>query len=109
MNIILNIVTSAYLLSIIVMAFWTNIRPSYINHWNRTNVTNITNINVKPDPEMETLDIAMAVNLVVVAVVGKFSFIHKYSIFHCPSTFNILPYSDHNISSSVGGEKHTAQ
>ena len=38
------------------------------------------NINVKPDPEMETLDIVMVVNLVVVAVAGKFSFLHKYSI-----------------------------
>ena len=77
MNIILNIVTSAYLLSIIVMAFWTNIRPSYINHWNRTEMLPDP---VKPDPEMETLDIVMVVNLVVVAVVGKFSFLHKYSI-----------------------------
>ena len=80
MNIILNIVTSAYLLSIIVMAFWTNIRPSYINHWNRTEMLPDINITVKPDPEMETLDIVMVVNLVVVAVVGKFSFLHKYSI-----------------------------
>ena len=77
MNIILNIVTSAYLLSIIVMAFWTNIRPSYINHWNRTEMLPDP---VKPDPEMETLDIVMVVNLVVVAVVGKFSFLRKYSI-----------------------------
>ena len=77
MNIILNIVTSAYLLSIIVMAFWTNIRPSYINHWN---ITEMLPDPVKPDPEMETLDIVMVVNLVVVAVVGKFSFLHKYSI-----------------------------
>ena len=80
MNIILNIVTSAYLLSIIVMAFWTNIRPSYINHWNRTEMLPDIKINVKPDQEMETLDIVMVVNLVVVAVAGKFSFLHKYSI-----------------------------
>ena len=59
------------------MAFWTNIRPSYINHWN---ITEMLPDPVKPDPEMETLDIVMVVNLVVVAVVGKFSFLHKYSI-----------------------------
>ena len=59
------------------MAFWTNIRPSYINHWNRKEMLPDP---VKPDPEMETLDIVMVVNLVVVAVVGKFSFLHKYSI-----------------------------
>ena len=62
------------------MAFWTNIRPSYINHWNRTEMLPDININVKTDQEMETLDIVMVVNLVVVAVAGKFSFLDKYSI-----------------------------
>ena len=73
MKSILNIVTSAYLLSLLVMAFWTNLRPFYINHWNRTMMTEI-NITFKPDREMETIDIIMVVNLVVVAVAGKFSF-----------------------------------
>merc|ERR1712110_144445 len=41
-----------------------------INHWNRTEMLPDINITVKPDPEMETLDIAMVVNLVVVAVVA---------------------------------------
>ena len=54
------------------MAFWTNLRPFYINHWNRTMMTEI-NITFKPDREMETIDIIMVVNLVVVAVAGKFS------------------------------------
>ena len=74
MKLILNIVTSAYLLSLLVMAFWTNLRPFYINHWNRTEILTKINITFKPDLEMETIDIIMVVNLVVVAVAGKFSF-----------------------------------
>ena len=73
MRIILNTVTSAYLLSMIVMAFWTNIRPFYVNHWNRTDVLPGKDITFKPDLEVETIDIVMVVNLVLVAVVGKFS------------------------------------
>ena len=73
MRIILNIVTSVYILSIIVMAFWTNLRPFYINHWNRTDVLPGENITFKPDLEVKTIDILMVVNLVLVAVVGKFS------------------------------------
>ena len=74
MKLILNIVTSAYLLSLLVMAFWTNLRPLYINHWNRTEMMTEINITYNPDLEMKTIDIVMVVNLVVVAVAGKFSF-----------------------------------
>ena len=74
MKSILNIVTSAYLLSLLVMAFWTNLRPFYNNHWNRTEILTEINITFKPDLEMETIDVIMVVNLVVVAVAGKFSF-----------------------------------
>ena len=74
MKLILNIVTSAYLLSLLVMAFWTNLRPLYINHWNRTEMMTEINITSNPDLEMKTIDIVMVVNLVVVSVAGKFSF-----------------------------------
>lgn len=70
--------TSVYLLSMIVMAFWTNLRPFYINHWNTTDVLPGKDITLKPDLEMKTIDIVMVVNLVLIAVVGKFSYIHSF-------------------------------
>ena len=70
MRLILNIVTASYLLSLIVMAFWTNIRPFYINHWNRTEMLDEMNISVEQEPEIEMIDIIMVVNLVAVAFTG---------------------------------------
>ena len=66
----MNIVTASYLLSLIVMAFWTNIRPFYINHWNRTEMLDEMNISVEQEPEIEMIDIIMVVNLVAVAFTG---------------------------------------
>ena len=50
------------------MAFWTNLRPFYINHWNWTDVLPGQNITFEPDLEVKTIDILMVVNLVLVAV-----------------------------------------
>ena len=69
---ILNIVTTAYFLSMIVMAFWTNIRPFYIHDsWNNTELLSLTNLSHKTDSELGSLDIIVIINLVVVSLVGK--------------------------------------
>ena len=71
---ILNIVTTAYFLSMIVMAFWTNIRPFYIHDsWNNTQQSPLTNLSHKTDSELGSLDIIVIINLVVVSLVGKTS------------------------------------
>lgn len=69
---ILNIVTSVYLLSIIVMAFWTNIRPFYINDfWNKSQLSPKEDLSYKTDSELGSLDIIVVINLVMVSLVGK--------------------------------------
>ena len=69
---ILNIVTSVYLLSIIVMAFWTNIRPFYINDlWNKSQPSPQEDLSYKTDSELGSLDIIVVINLVMVSLVGK--------------------------------------
>ena len=66
--ILLNVVTSAYLFSILLMAVWTNIRPIHINNLNETEVTVAGNTNKE---ELGDADIIVLINLVVLAVVGK--------------------------------------
>ena len=67
--ILLNLTTAAYLLSLIVMAFWTNIRPLYINHWNKTEyLMNLKNVN---RTKVDDVDIIMAANQIVIAALGK--------------------------------------
>ena len=67
--ILLNIVTLAYFSSMILMAFWTNIRPFYINNWNETEVTeDAADTDIA---ELGDVDILMIINLVVIAIVGK--------------------------------------
>ena len=69
---ILNIVTSVYLLSIIVMAFWTNIRAFYINDfWNKSQLSPQEDSSYKTDSELGSLDIIVVINLVMVSLVGK--------------------------------------
>ena len=69
---ILNIVTTAYFLSMILMAFWTNIRPFYIHDsWNDTQMSPLTNLSHNTDSELGSLDIIVIINLVVVSLVGK--------------------------------------
>ena len=68
---ILNIVTTAYFLSMIVMALWTNIRPFYIHDsWNNTQLSPLTNLSQKTDSELGSLDIIVIINLVIVSLVG---------------------------------------
>ena len=51
------------------MAFWTNIRPFYINNWNETEVTEEgANTDIK---ELGDVDILIIINLVVIAIVGN--------------------------------------
>ena len=72
--IVLNIVTSAYFSSMLLMALYTNIRPLfYINIWNETEV--IEEAGNADDAELGDADIIMIANLVVLSVVGKWSFI----------------------------------
>ena len=66
--ILLNVVTSAYLFSILLMAVWTNIRPIHINNLNETEVTVAGNTNKE---ELGDADVIVLINLVVLAVVGK--------------------------------------
>ena len=69
---ILNIITSAYLLSMIVMAFWTNIRPFYVNEkWNSTKLSSQENFDVKTEHDWGILDMIVVANLLTVAFVGK--------------------------------------
>ena len=94
---LLDMITAAYLLSLIVMPFWTNLRPIYINHWNKTKSLCISQQssnslvqeppltllklnkteylkNIKNDTEkdLDNTDILMVGNQVLVAVFGKF-------------------------------------
>ena len=84
---LLNIVTSAYFLSLIVMAFWTNIRPIYVNdYWNRTNFSEYAiqllsqkNVSYKTEQELGSLDIIVVINLVLVSAFGKWSSIRNFT------------------------------
>ena len=95
---ILNIVTTAYFLSMIVMAFWTNIRPIYVNDsWNGTNFSEYAtqllsqkNVSYKTKQELGGLDIIIVViNLVLVSAFGKWSsirnFTELFNVFHIQS------------------------
>ena len=78
--IVLNIVTSAYFSSMLLMALYTNIRPLfYINIWNETEV--IEEAGNADDAELGDADIIMIANLVVLSVVGKWSFIKHKQIY----------------------------
>ena len=69
---ILNIVTTAYFLSMIVMAFWTNIRPFYVNDfWNKTQLSPHENVSDKANQEFESFDIIVVINLVMASIFGK--------------------------------------
>ena len=69
---ILNIVTTAYFLSMIVMAFWTNIRPFYVNDfWNKTQLSPHENASYKANQEFESFDIIVVINLVMASIFGK--------------------------------------
>ena len=70
---ILNIVTSVYFLSMIVMAFWTNIRPFYVHDssWNKTQLRSQKNVTYKTEQELGSLDIIVVINLVMVSFFGK--------------------------------------
>ena len=68
--ILLNIITAAYFISLIVMTFWTNIRPSYVNYWNKTEY--LMNLKNQTKTEVDDIDVIMAANQVVIAVLGKF-------------------------------------
>ena len=94
---LLDMITAAYLLSMVVLPFWTNLRPIYINHWNKTKSLCIGRSNdslvleppqtlfklnkteylknTKNDTEtdLDNVDILMAANQAVVAVFGTFS------------------------------------
>ena len=75
---ILNIVTSVYFLSMIVMAFWTNIRPFYVHdHWNKTQLSSQKNVTYKTEQELGSLDIIVVINLVMVSLFGKWSLIRN--------------------------------
>ena len=94
---LLDMITAAYLLSLIVLPFWTNLRPIYINHWNKTKSLCISQSNdslgLEPPPltlfklnqteylknikndtekDLDNADILMVGNQVLVAVFGKF-------------------------------------
>ena len=51
------------------MAFWANIRPFYINHWNKTEY--VKNLNDTVTPELDYIDILTVANQISVAVFGK--------------------------------------
>ena len=65
---VLNIITAAYFLSLIVMAVWANIRPIYINRWNKTEYLEKLNNTETP---LDYIDILTVANQVSVAVFGK--------------------------------------
>ena len=72
--IVLNIVTSAYFSSMLLMALYTNIRPLfYINIWNETKV--IEEADNTDDAELGDADIIIIVNLLILSVVSKWNFI----------------------------------
>lgn len=52
------------------MTFWTNIRPSYVNYWNKTEY--LMNLKNQTKTEVDDIDVIMAANQVVIAVLGKF-------------------------------------
>ena len=68
---LLNIITAAYFISLIVMTFWTNIRPSFVNYWNKTEY--LIKMQNQTRTEVDNIDIAMAVNQAVIAVLGTYS------------------------------------
>ena len=68
--ILLNIITAVYFISLIVMTFWTNIRPSYVNYWNKTEY--LMNLKNQNKAEVDDIDVIMAANQMVIAVLGKF-------------------------------------
>ena len=68
--IIINLVTSVYFSSMLIMALYTNIRPLfYINIRNETEV--IEEAGNTDDAELGDADIILIANLVVLSVVGK--------------------------------------
>ena len=72
--IVLNIVTSVYFSSMLLMALYTNIRPLfYINILNETEV--IEEAENTDNAELGDADIIMIANLVVLSFVGKWSLI----------------------------------
>ena len=74
---VLNIVTSVYFSSMLLMALYTNIRPLfYINILNETEV--IEEADNTDDAELGDADIIIIVNLLILSVVSKWNFIkHK--------------------------------
>ena len=79
--ILLNVVTSAYLFSILLMAVWTNIRPIHINEMKETKLPawhyyqlqyNTTNEEPGELGELDDVYIVTLalINLVLLAVVG---------------------------------------
>ena len=69
--IVLNIITAAYFISLIVMTSWTNIRPSFVNYWNKTEY--LMNLKNQSKTEVDNIDVIMAANQVVIAVLGIYS------------------------------------
>ena len=65
---VLNIITAAYFLSLIVMAVCANIRPIYYNPWNKTEYLEQLNDTETP---LDYIDILTVANQVAVAVFGK--------------------------------------
>ena len=66
--IVLNIITAAYFISLIVMTSWTNIRPIFVNYWNKTEY--LMNLKNRSKTEVDNIDVIMAANQVVIAVLG---------------------------------------
>ena len=52
------------------MTFWTNIRPSLVNYWNKTEY--LFNLKNQTKTEVDDIDVIMAANQVVIAVLGIF-------------------------------------
>ena len=72
--IIINLVTSVYFSSMLIMALYTNIRPLfYINIRNETEV--IEEAGNTDDAELGDADIIIIVNLLILSVVSKWNFI----------------------------------
>ena len=77
--ILLNIVTSVYFSSLLLLALYTNIKPLfYLNIWNETEV--IEKADNTDEAKLEDVDIIMIINLVVLSVVGKWSFIKQQDL-----------------------------
>ena len=77
--ILLNIVTSVYFSSLLLLALYTNIKPLfYLNIWNETEV--IEKADNSDEAKLEDVDIIMIINLVVLSVVGKWSFIKQQDL-----------------------------